>query len=154
MCSSDLREQGLILAATKFEFGLIDCELLLIDEASTPDSLRYWDATTYEVGTSPESFDKQFVRDWLTKQSGWDRKSLPPPLPDQVVEQTRERYLKAFERITGKSIFSNGDSQGGAGDPGPPGQRPQGGTPPSEQGGAGAPGPPGQPSEGGVPPSE
>ena len=104
-------EQGLILADTKFEFGLIDDELLLIDEALTPDSSRYWDAATYEVGTSPKSFDKQFVRDWLTNQSGWDRGSLPPPLPDDVVEQTRERYLKAFERITGRSLLSNGNGR-------------------------------------------
>jgi len=100
--------QGLILADTKFEFGLIDGELVLIDEALTPDSSRYWDAETYEVGTAPESFDKQFVRDWLTNRSGWDRDSLPPQLPDDVVEQTRQRYLTAFERLTGKSLFSNG----------------------------------------------
>ncbi|HKF17671.1 MAG TPA: phosphoribosylaminoimidazolesuccinocarboxamide synthase [Candidatus Dormibacteraeota bacterium] len=103
------QQQGLILADTKFEFGLIDGELVLIDEALTPDSSRYWDAETYEVGTSPESFDKQFVRDWLTNRSGWDRDSLPPPLPDDVVEQTRERYLAAFERLTGRSLFSNGN---------------------------------------------
>ena len=103
------QQQGLILADTKFEFGLIDGELVLIDEALTPDSSRYWDAETYEVGTSPESFDKQFVRDWLTNRSGWDRDSLPPPLPDDIVEQTRERYLMAFERITGKSLFNNGN---------------------------------------------
>ena len=103
------QQKALILADTKFEFGLIDGELVLIDEALTPDSSRYWDAKTYEVGTSPESFDKQFVRDWLTNRSGWDRDSLPPPLPDDVVEQTRERYLAAFERLTGRSLFSNGN---------------------------------------------
>ena len=103
------QQKGLILADTKFEFGLIDGELVLIDEALTPDSSRYWDAKTYEVGSSPESFDKQFVRDWLTNRSGWDRDSLPPPLPDDVVEQTRERYLAAFERLTGRSLFSNGN---------------------------------------------
>jgi len=102
-------KQGLILADTKFEFGLIDGELVLIDEALTPDSSRYWDAETYEVGTSPESFDKQFVRDWLTNRSGWDRDSLPPPLPDDVVEQTRQRYLTAFERLTGRSLLRNGN---------------------------------------------
>ena len=104
-------QQGLILADTKFEFGLIDGELVLIDEALTPDSSRYWDAEAYEVGTSPESFDKQFVRDWLTNRSGWDRDSLPPPLPDDVVEQTRQRYLTAFERLTGRSLFSNGNGR-------------------------------------------
>jgi len=102
-------KQGLILADTKFEFGLIDGELVLIDEALTPDSSRYWDAETYEVGTSPESFDKQFVRDWLTNRSGWDRDSLPPPLPDDGVEQTRQRYLTAFERLTGRSLLRNGN---------------------------------------------
>lgn len=102
-------KQGLILADTKFEFGLIDGELVLIDEALTPDSSRYWAAETYEVGTSPESFDKQFVRDWLTNRSGWDRDTLPPPLPDDVVEQTRQRYLTAFERLTGRSLLRNGN---------------------------------------------
>jgi phosphoribosylaminoimidazole-succinocarboxamide synthase len=99
-------QQGLILADTKFEFGLVDDRLLLIDEALTPDSSRYWDAATYEVGTTPESFDKQFVRDWLTRESGWDRNSLPPPLPDEVVEQTRSRYLTAYERLTGRPLLA------------------------------------------------
>jgi phosphoribosylaminoimidazole-succinocarboxamide synthase len=100
-------QQGLILADTKFEFGQLDGRLLLIDEALTPDSSRYWDAATYEVGTAPDSFDKQFVRDWLTGESGWDRDSLPPPLPDEVVEQTRERYLTAYERLTGRSLLAS-----------------------------------------------
>jgi phosphoribosylaminoimidazole-succinocarboxamide synthase len=123
-------EHGLILADTKFEFGLIDDELALIDEALTPDSSRYWDADKYEVGSTPESFDKQFVRDWLTKSSGWDRDSLPPPLPEAIVEQTRERYLTAFERLTGQPLIGNG--QGGAGDSGFPRRRPGGGRPPSK----------------------
>lgn len=97
---------GLILADTKFEFGLIDDRIILIDEALTPDSSRYWDAGSYRVGTTPESFDKQFVRDWLTGASGWDRDSLPPALPDDVVEHTRERYLTAYERLTGRSLFA------------------------------------------------
>ena len=97
---------GLILADTKFEFGLIEERLILIDEALTPDSSRYWDAASYEVGTTPESFDKQVVRDWLTGASGWDRDSVPPALPDDVVEQTRERYLTAYERLTGRSLFA------------------------------------------------
>jgi phosphoribosylaminoimidazole-succinocarboxamide synthase len=96
--------QGLILADTKFEFGLVDGRLLLIDEALTPDSSRYWDAATYRVGTAPDSFDKQFVRDWLTRESGWDRDSPPPPLPEEVVEQTRARYLAAYERLTGHPL--------------------------------------------------
>jgi len=99
-------ERGLILADTKFEFGLIDDRLVLIDEALTPDSSRYWDAATWQPGTAPESFDKQFVRDWLTEQSGWDRNSLPPALPGDVVEQTRQRYLTAFERLTGRSLVA------------------------------------------------
>ena len=104
-------QHGLILADTKFEFGLIDDELVLIDEALTPDSSRYWDAETYEVGTAPESFDKQPVRDWLATQSGWDRESLPPPLPDEVVEQTRARYLTAYQRLTGRPLFANGNGR-------------------------------------------
>ena len=96
---------GLILADTKFEFGLVDGRLLLIDEALTPDSSRYWDAATYRVGTTPDSFDKQFVRDWLT-EAGWDRESPPPPLPDDIVEQTRQRYLTAYERLVGQPLLT------------------------------------------------
>jgi phosphoribosylaminoimidazole-succinocarboxamide synthase len=94
---------GLILADTKFEFGMVGDRLILIDEALTPDSSRYWDAATYRVGTAPDSFDKQFVRDWLSG-SGWDRDSPPPELPPEVVEQTRERYLTAYERLTGEAL--------------------------------------------------
>ena len=96
--------RGLILADTKFEFGLIDDDLVLIDEALTPDSSRYWEAATYLVGTSPESYDKQFVRDWLLR-SGWDKESEPPRLPDDIVAQTRERYLTAYQRLVGKPLF-------------------------------------------------
>lgn len=95
--------RGLILADTKFEFGLVDGRLVLIDEALTPDSSRYWDAAAYRVGSTPESFDKQFVRDWLSA-SGWDRDSPPPELPPEIVEQTRQRYLTAYERLTGKPL--------------------------------------------------
>jgi phosphoribosylaminoimidazole-succinocarboxamide synthase len=94
---------GLILADTKFEFGMVGDRLILIDEALTPDSSRYWDAATYRVGTAPDSFDKQFVRDWLSG-SGWDRDSPPPELPTDVVEQTRARYLTAYERLTGEDL--------------------------------------------------
>jgi phosphoribosylaminoimidazole-succinocarboxamide synthase len=104
-------QQGLILADTKFEFGLIDDRLVLIDEALTPDSSRYWDAASWEVGKAPDSFDKQFVRDWLTDRSGWDRESLPPPLPDDVVEQTRQRYLTAYQRLTGRSLVAPGEAR-------------------------------------------
>ncbi|HKV89035.1 MAG TPA: phosphoribosylaminoimidazolesuccinocarboxamide synthase [Candidatus Dormibacteraeota bacterium] len=96
--------RGLILADTKFEFGLIDDDLILIDEALTPDSSRYWDAVSYAVGTSPESYDKQFVRDWL-ERSGWDKESDPPQLPPDVVAQTRERYLTAYQKLVGKPLF-------------------------------------------------
>ncbi len=96
--------RGLILADTKFEFGTIKDELILIDEALTPDSSRLWEASTYVVGTSPDSYDKQFVRDWLTR-SGWDKESEPPALPDEVVAQTRDRYLTAYQRLVGKPLF-------------------------------------------------
>ena len=96
--------RGLILADTKFEFGTIDDELILIDEALTPDSSRLWEASTYVAGSSPESYDKQFVRDWLTR-SGWDKESEPPALPDDIVAQTRERYLTAYHRLVGKPLF-------------------------------------------------
>jgi phosphoribosylaminoimidazole-succinocarboxamide synthase len=96
--------RGLILADTKFEFGLIGDDLIFIDEALTPDSSRYWDPATYQVGTSPDSYDKQFVRDWLTR-AGWDKESEPPSLPPDVVAQTRERYLTAYQRLVGKPLF-------------------------------------------------
>lgn len=98
-------EHGIILADTKFEFGL-DAEgnLVLGDEVLTPDSSRYWPADTYEEGKVQSSFDKQYVRNWLTgPKSGWDIKSQTPPpeLPGSVVEATRERYIEAYERISG-----------------------------------------------------
>ena len=102
--SEHAERRGIILADTKFEFGLIDDELILIDEALTPDSSRFWDALKYVVGTSPESYDKQFVRDWLT-HSGWDKESEPPALPPEIVAQTRERYLTAYQKLVGKPLF-------------------------------------------------
>jgi phosphoribosylaminoimidazole-succinocarboxamide synthase len=95
------RSVGLLLADTKFEFGRIDGELVLIDEALTPDSSRYWEAAVWKPGTEPASFDKQYVRNWLDA-SGWDHESTPPQLPDDVVAGTRERYIEAFRRITGE----------------------------------------------------
>lgn len=99
------RGRGIILADTKFEFGLRpDNTIVLADEVLTPDSSRFWDAALYEPGKSQASFDKQFVRDWLTShKSGWDRASdePPPELPDEVVEKTRARYIEAYERLTG-----------------------------------------------------
>jgi phosphoribosylaminoimidazole-succinocarboxamide synthase len=93
---------GVILADTKFEFGL-DAEgrLVVGDEVLTPDSSRYWPADLYEVGRSQPSFDKQYVRDWATA-SGWDRTPPAPPIPDDVVAGTRERYIEAYERIAGE----------------------------------------------------
>ena len=93
---------GLLLADTKFEFGTIAGEIILIDEALTPDSSRYWEATAWSPGAEPASFDKQFVRNWLDA-SGWDHESPPPELPAEVVEGTRERYVEAFRRLTGRA---------------------------------------------------
>jgi phosphoribosylaminoimidazole-succinocarboxamide synthase len=98
-------KKGLILADTKFEFGLIGDDLTLIDEAFTPDSSRYWETATYRVGISPDSYDKQFIRDWLSDHSGWDKKSDPPKLPPDIVDQTRQRYLTAYQRLVGKPLF-------------------------------------------------
>jgi phosphoribosylaminoimidazole-succinocarboxamide synthase len=95
-------ERGVILADTKFEFGLDpDGELVVGDEVLTPDSSRYWPADGFEVGRSQPSFDKQYVRDWAT-QSGWDKAPPAPAIPDDVVEGTRARYVEAYERITGE----------------------------------------------------
>ena len=92
---------GIILADTKFEFGLAPSgELVLGDEVLTPDSSRFWPADTWSPGRTQPSYDKQFVRDWLTS-SGWDRVSPPPELPDDVVAATRERYVTAYEQLTG-----------------------------------------------------
>jgi phosphoribosylaminoimidazole-succinocarboxamide synthase len=93
------RERGIILADTKFEFGLIDGTLTLIDEALTPDSSRFWDLEEYDVGISPPSFDKQIVRDW-TKAAGWNGEQPAPELPDEVVARTAARYQEALERLT------------------------------------------------------
>ena len=95
------RERGVILADTKFEFGFSGGELILIDEVMTPDSSRFWPADRYEPGGPQPSFDKQYVRDWLDA-SGWDHEPPPPPLPEDVVEGTRQRYVEAYERITGE----------------------------------------------------
>ena len=94
---------GVILADTKFEFGEVDGEILLIDEVMTPDSSRYWPAEQYKVGGSPPSYDKQFVRDYMDSVS-WDRVSPPPHLPADVIENTRARYVEAYELITGQSF--------------------------------------------------
>jgi phosphoribosylaminoimidazole-succinocarboxamide synthase len=96
-------KRGIIIADTKFEFGMIDNELILIDELLTPDSSRFWPADQFQTGGGQPSFDKQFVRDWLTT-SGWDKNSPPPALPSDVVAKTRAKYIEAFERVTGESF--------------------------------------------------
>ena len=91
-------KRGVILADTKFEFGRVDGELILIDEVLTPDSSRYWPADQYQPGGSQPSFDKQFVRDWL-ETTGWDKNSPPPTLPDEIVAKTREKYIEAYHLL-------------------------------------------------------
>ncbi len=92
--------KGIIIADTKFEFGSLNGEILLVDEVLTPDSSRFWPADRYEVGTSPFSYDKQFVRDWL-ETTTWDKNSPPPEMPDEIVEKTRAKYIEAFETLAG-----------------------------------------------------
>lgn len=89
---------GIILADTKFEFGVLDGKIILIDEALTPDSSRFWDKSKYAVGSSPTSFDKQFIRDYLDT-TPWDKNSAPLPLPDEIVEKTREKYEDILNRL-------------------------------------------------------
>ncbi len=96
-------DKGVILADTKFEFGHANGELLLIDEVLTPDSSRYWPADAYEPAGEIPSFDKQYVREWLERQP-WDKSPPAPALPDEIVAGTRQRYVEAYERITGKSF--------------------------------------------------
>lgn len=97
------RERGIIIADTKFEFGQVGDELILIDEVMTPDSSRFWPEDVYRPGQGQPSFDKQYVRDWLLS-SGWDKNSPPPELPQDVVAHTRAKYIEAFERITGETF--------------------------------------------------
>jgi phosphoribosylaminoimidazole-succinocarboxamide synthase len=99
------RTKGIILADTKFEFGFVQGELTLIDEVLTPDSSRFWPADEYEVGRPQASFDKQFVRDWLETQD-WDKTDPGPALPDEIVAGTRQRYVDAYERLSGRSFDS------------------------------------------------
>lgn len=97
------RQRGIIIADTKFEWGQVGDELILIDEVLTPDSSRFWPADTYQPGKGQPSFDKQFVRDWL-ETTGWDKNSPPPTLPDEVVAKTRAKYVEAFQRLTGREL--------------------------------------------------
>lgn len=98
------RSRGIIIADTKFEFGLdSDGQITLADEALTPDSSRFWPATEWQPGGAQPSYDKQYLRDWLTS-IGWDRQSPPPPLPDEVVAKTRARYCEAYAALTGEEF--------------------------------------------------
>jgi phosphoribosylaminoimidazole-succinocarboxamide synthase len=99
------QECGILLADTKFEFGAVDGRLILVDEVLTPDSSRFWPADRYQVGTSPESFDKQYLRDYLMR-SRWKVSDPAPELPPEVVANTRARYLEALDRLTGRGLES------------------------------------------------
>lgn len=115
--ASHARERGIILADTKFEFGLVppgagSQELILVDEVLTPDSSRFWDVKGYEVGTTPDSYDKQYVREWL-KTNGLDKaadQGVKVRLPDEVVRKTSEKYKEAYERITGQKWTGDGEA--------------------------------------------
>lgn len=95
-------QRGIIIADTKFEFGLVDGKLTLADEVITPDSSRFWPQDEYEPGKSQSSFDKQFVRDWLN--ANWDRTGNPPHLPADIIEKTSQKYIQAYELITGEKF--------------------------------------------------
>jgi len=97
------RSRGIIIADTKFEFGLYQGRVVWIDEALTPDSSRFWPADQYAEGSNPPSFDKQFVRDWL-ETTGWNKTPPAPELPHEVVEKTREKYLEAYRQLTGSEL--------------------------------------------------
>ncbi len=97
-------ERGIIIADTKFEFGIFDGKVILVDEVLTPDSSRFWPKEEYQPGKPQKSFDKQFIRDWL-KSTGWkEEEGPPPPIPEDIVKKTVERYREAFCRLTGQSI--------------------------------------------------
>ncbi|MHB1342208.1 MAG: phosphoribosylaminoimidazolesuccinocarboxamide synthase [Coriobacteriia bacterium] len=102
------RNCGIIIADTKFEFGLIDGEVTLVDEVLTPDSSRFWPSETYEAGHGQPSYDKQFVRDWL-EASGWDKKAPAPILPEDIIVVTAEKYIEAYEAITDEPFVPEGD---------------------------------------------
>ncbi|MBX6423247.1 phosphoribosylaminoimidazolesuccinocarboxamide synthase [Thermosulfurimonas sp. F29] len=95
--------RGIIIADTKFEFGLVDGKLILVDEVLTPDSSRFWPREEYQPGRPQKSFDKQFIRDWLM-EIGWDKKPPAPEIPPDIVRKTRERYLEALKRLTGEDL--------------------------------------------------
>ena len=95
-------ENGIIIADTKFEFGAIDGQIILADEVLTPDSSRFWPGDAYEPGRDQASFDKQYVRDWLN--ANWDRQGNPPHLPQEVIERTSQKYIAAYEKISGRKF--------------------------------------------------
>ncbi len=98
-----LKKSGILVADTKFEFGSIGNQIILIDECLTPDSSRFWDIESYQIGSSPTSFDKQYIRDYLS-ENGWDKQPPAPTLPAEVIEKTRNKYLEIHKIITGKEI--------------------------------------------------
>ncbi len=101
--AAEAQQMGIIIADTKFEWGRLGDQWILVDEVLTPDSSRFWPADQHAAGRGQASFDKQFVRDWL-EQTTWDKNSPPPELPPEVVAKTREKYVEAFERLTGTSF--------------------------------------------------
>ncbi len=105
-------QKGIILADTKFEFGMVDGEIILIDEVLTPDSSRYWPADAWGPGATMPSFDKQPVRDWLETQDGWDKTPPAPAMPDDVVQATSDRYIEAYERLTERAFTDYLDEVG------------------------------------------
>ena len=94
---------GILIADTKFEFGMVGGDVVLIDEVLTPDSSRFWASDQYQPGQAQPSFDKQFVREWLSS-CGWDKQSDPPELPTEIIEKTREKYIDAFQQISGETF--------------------------------------------------
>ena len=97
------RTKGIIIADTKFEFGQVDGDIILIDEVLTPDSSRFWPVDQYQPGRGQPSFDKQFVRDWL-ETTGWNKNSQPPAMPEDIITRTRAKYIEAYERLAGKGF--------------------------------------------------
>jgi phosphoribosylaminoimidazole-succinocarboxamide synthase len=104
--------KGIILADTKFEFGIVDDGVILIDEVLTPDSSRYWPVEEWDPGSTMPSFDKQPVRDWLEAQASWDKTPPAPPMPPEVVQETSNRYIDAYERLTGRMFVDYLDAVG------------------------------------------
>ncbi len=101
--SKKAEANGIIVADTKFEFGLLDGELMLIDELFTPDSSRFWPAEKYDVGKNQDSFDKQYVRDYLNSLN-WNKAPPAPNLPDHIISETSKKYIEAYERLTGRKF--------------------------------------------------